>query len=534
MGSQLEKVNRKIFFLLGLLMLALVVCHHYWALDHIAPIHDASNCVSRASNMGILLSQFRFNEAFTMALDDKNNFLALSYFGIFSSLFGPGRAAWGWAWAGALFFTGLFIFRVSSVKTRAALIYAVPLTVLSSNLVYRVGGVLDQRFDGFACLIIMASIILIYEKKISLAILFSIFAILSKGPALPIVGAMWFCALICQLVRPSQILQEIRARTFFWAAMGIVFLLYFIYFLIPVISYNLMAVSSAESKSLSRVFWDLFEVAQRDGAIYIKWILERFWMLPVAGLSLAVAWYRKIGCRKEAVFSLCFFGCTYILFSIHPIKSDVLLIWFVPATWAASLYAGKFLNGVNRNIIRQGLGLTLAILMVLVVFTNNYGSRRFLRSEYEQEDFLNVKAIAEAAAEVVGKKSTQFDSVTLAVNFLYNRSAIVSYNYDALRVLIFEKLGRAAPIIDGWEFGTYSDKWKEELLRFADRKIILSIVSDDLENRLHPFKRGQLMYTEVMNSYFSPCRGEQVLGLKPGVVGKVFLIPLSGSLSCVD
>jgi hypothetical protein len=166
----------------------------YWAVSHVPPIHDAANLVARASSRGLELQHLRLGEYFAFLRMDLNNLLSVIFFSLASLVVGPGRTAWGWGWATLV---GAWFLAARAAEARHPVERPLLVSALFFSfapLVFRPGGLLDQRFDPAAVLAASAAVFALLVDRPLAAAWLSLLAALCKGPAVPVVALTWVAA----------------------------------------------------------------------------------------------------------------------------------------------------------------------------------------------------------------------------------------------------------------------------------------------------------------------------------------------------
>lgn len=488
-----------------------VLGHHLWSLANIAPVHDGSNCVAKVSNVGIYLYQGRWAEVWEQIGGAKNESLPLAYFSMMSFIFGPGRLGWGVGWGLALM---LSIFSVSALARtqQRRLKYQISwlFVLLFTPLIWRVGGLLDQRFDPFSVLLLIPVLVCIFEARFFVAVVFSFLAVLAKGVALPVVIIIWASAILAGLIPFGALVRELPKTWKKVAIEWVVFVgasfFYFRYFLESVVSYNLMAVST--SNSAESPLWVFIKAsasqinASRD--FYFFTLLKSHPIAMVVLICAVMGLLMRQGdvkIKRLNMFGVIFFTSTYLLFSAHPIKSSVLAVWFVPAIWAlvSGLDFARIPARLSENMLLKNACLGGSLLWLLFI---NYGHSEIRMSPDSRLHWLSIQNQADKIAGAL--KANGSKKVRVLTNFLWGIPN-VSYNYDAFRVLLFERLGRDSPNLAGWEIGTYSSDWRKELGMFPADETLLFLLSAEGADEVHHLKIARQMTSEVLGAVNPAC-----------------------------
>lgn len=490
----------------------LVLGHPFWSLANIAPIHDGSNCVARVSNTSLYLYQGRWGEFWEQIGGDKNELLSFSYFSMMSFIFGPGRIGWGVGWGLALL-ASMFSVSVLARTQQRRLVYQISwlIVLLFAPLIWRVGGLLDQRFDPFSVLLLIPALVCIFEARLFVAVVFSFLAVLAKGVALPLVLIIWTCAVVAGLIPFGAIMRNLPKT---WKKVVIEWLLfagasffYFRYFFESVVSYNLMAVST--SNSTESPLWIFIKaavsqiIAGRDA--YFLTLLSSHPIVIVVLICAVIALFvhqDDAQTKRRNIFSVIFFASTYLLFSAHPIKSPVLVVWFVPAVWAlvSGLDFARIPARISKNALLRNACLIASLLGLLFV---NYGSSGLRMPLASQPYWIAIQNQADKVAAAL--KASGSKNVRVLANFLWVQGPGMSYNYDAFRVLLFERLGRDSPSLAGWEIGTGSSDWRKELGMFPADETLLFLLSTEGSDEVHHLKIARQMADEVLGAVNSAC-----------------------------
>ena len=477
-----------------ILLLVSVTALPYWAVGHEAPVGDAGNCVARASNLGLRLQHGQFGPYWSDIRAEPNNFLSVLYFGGLSLLFGPGRAAWGWGWAAMV---ALWFATVCSLPSResrrAQLCAASTLFFACAPLVFRPGGLLDERFDPLAALLTTASAAFLTARQLGPAAGLSLLAVLAKGPALPLNLLLWLSAFASGVVTPGLLRSDIRQRYPWWAAFAGAAAAYGLLFLPAVTAYNLMAVPAPTiAAKVGQLVRFAPEAAWRDRWFYASAILRRapFMALLVAGGLGAHLSFLRIGGRTRRVSAcgLLLAASTYLLFSAHPVRDRVLIVWFAPCAWLLAVACTRAIPAAFRWISYPFSCLALAFQLIVGVFGAERGRDYFGQPRAFQDLRQHVDIVAQALEDrdLAGK------DLVLLVNFAFTADPSLAYTYDTYRVMLFESMGRRAPRVEGWELGTFTDDWRRELDGYPPQTVFLTILAVNGDPSLH--HRGRAAY----------------------------------------
>jgi hypothetical protein len=216
--------------------------------------------------------------------------------------------------------------------------------------------------------------------------------------------------------------------------------------------------------------------------------------LLVVGTVAAAATARPEERRPQlrlAAFGALFLALTYLLFSAHPLKSQVLIVWFAPSAWILALASSEVLPLRRPGLASALTGLALVTQLVRVADRLPFVQQPELRGEFE-----GLRRHAEEIGRALQSRALEGGTVRLVTNFLWARDPSLSYNYDAYRVLLFESMGRRTPRLEGWELGTWSDDWRAELARFPSSEWFLAVIAAGGEDEVHHRHRARALAKE--------------------------------------
>lgn len=498
-----------IFFIVFFYLL--VLGHHLWSLTNIAPVHDGSNHVAQASNTGLHLYHGRWVKFWEQIGGDRNEILSSFYFSIMSFVFGPGRIGWGVGWGLALLLS-MFSVSVMARTQQSRFKYQVSwlFVLLFAPLIWRAGGLLDQRIDPLSVLLLIPVLVCIFEARFFVAVVFSFLAVLAKGVALPLVIIIWASAILAGLIPFGALVRDLPKTWKKVAVEWVIFVgasfFYLQHFLESVVSYNLMAVSA--SNSTESPLWIFIKASAsqiyKSRDFYFFTLLKSHPFVILALICAVMGLLMRQGdvkTKRLNIFGVIFFTSTYLLFSAHPIKSAVLVVWFVPAIWAlvSGLDFARIPTRISKNASLRNACLGGSLLWLLFI---NYGHSEIRMSPDSRSHWLSIQNQADKIA--VALKENGSKKVRVLTNFLWGMPN-VSYNYDAFRVLLFERLGRDSPNFAGWEIGTYSSNWRKELGMFPADETLLFLLSAEGADEVHHLKIAHQMTSEVLDAVNSAC-----------------------------
>ena len=497
----MEKIKKQsivIFLINWIFLIFLIIFHHFWSTFAVPPIHDASNCIVRASNIGLLMSRGDFFLIWNALKGDLNNFLSVTYISMWNLLIGPGRIAWGFAFA--TFFSVWIFILVKFIRRSqySQFFYTVSLLIVSSHLFSRSGGLLDQRFDPLSVIALTISTFFLFKSNIQGAFLFSVISIFAKGPAVPIVGLIWISAFISRIVTFRNIRWSIKSYPKTWISTSLVALIYLWVFMPQVISYNLMAVNTNSNGNWQNSVIKAWITLSDNLGYYFYVAIQAY---PFILLVFTIAFFGiivfPIRLKKVFVFACLLWIGIYLLFSSHPVKSPVLMIWLIPGTFSFCWIAGYVITRIVANLpFTWVIQTVISILVITMTLRGNYGEKYELNN-VEKEDHIYMVNLSDHIVATFKQKNFSISHALLLVNFLYGRSPKATFNYDSFRVLILERMGRSAPVIDGWELGTHSDDWYTEIGDLSKSPYLIFLIGQDPFSKIHPFGRGTKIAQEV-------------------------------------
>lgn len=497
-----------------------VIYYQYWARFHICPVLDGSNCVARVSNLGLLLERNQLNDYFLKAQLDLNNFLSVIYFSIFSAFIGPGRVAWGWAWFFACF--ALVIFQINILKPQIKwqqVLFSFLLLLVCSPILSSSGGLLDQRLDLFSILFFLAAAASVYAQRFLLALYLSIAAIFAKGPAVPVFVIFWLSAFFSKTITFRQAIECVKQFKLGFIGCLILLAIYSTWFLQTVIHYNLMSVKSSDH-SLMGIISEFILSAIRNVIVshffYIKSLWARSPFFFILLFSLVIIFYKKKNSLAEAQWRLILWGfflfaLTYILFSSHPVNSRVLDIWFLPSIWILS---AAFLNIIPAKYFHSWL-IILIIIAAKIIFTFKaiFISGMDKNPIYQRYYSLILEQVGSLNDFLEKQPQLSKKIIRILPNFLNTPVGGIVFSYDTYRVLLFESLGKKSPILEGWELGTYSDDWINEIFPKLDKEVWLAMIVVDGSDTIHFRNKANFLAAGYMAKVNPSCEIKNMKGI---------------------
>jgi hypothetical protein len=503
------------------LLVAGLVAFHRHAPNGIAPIHDASFCVSFASSSGLLLQHGDLAGFWSVLRGEANVLLSLVYFSLASLLFGPGRPAWGWAWAAAAagFLIGIPRLRPPG-EGREALRTASILFLAGAPLLYRPGGLLDERFDPLAALLLSAAAASLAGGRRGLAAALTVAAVAAKGPALAVGALLWATALLTGAAGVRALAQDLKSQKAKWVALVAGTTLYLSWALPSILDYNLiMDVPGGAEGSVIAFLRGAPAHLWPDRWSYPRAVLLQapFLVLLLAGATHAAGKSRgsdRHRSRQLAAWGVLFGASIYLLFAAHPVHSSVLIVWFAPAVWPLAAACAEALSPRRAPLLTLGAALVVA-LQIARAREPAGTDATYPRALATLRDQAAALGAALSRAGLEGKR------VVVATSFAYVPAPGLSYHPDTYRVLLFEAMGRRASILAPWELGARRGDWRAELALFADVDAFLVLVTPEADDAVHPRTRAKPLSRSVLQAADPSCAVELPAGGELPLLGRV-------------
>jgi len=514
-------------FVFVLLLLVSTVGFHYWAVAHVPPIQDAANLVARASSRALELQHLRLREHVAFLRMDVNNLLSVVYFSLFSLVAGPGRIAWGWGWAVAVAAFFLAAAAAESHHAEERPLLATVLLFACGPLVFRPGGLLDQRFDPFAVLIVCAAAFALVADRPLAAAWLSLAAALAKGAALPVMALTWLAAMATGVTPLDRLGRAVRSRPWLWAGLAVAALAYGWFCLRDVVAYNLSAVSSPTPEGQAGRFLLTAPRLAWGARWFYPAALTRHaplsWLLVAGGLVLLLRAAREGDAvtRRRAAFGLVLFVLLDLLFSATPPPAAVLVVWLAPAVFVLGLAAAPSLG--RRAVLIPALGV---LSLAFQLYRHSVGGAGMSAEAAAALPALH--AHADALADALEARALSGRRVLVSANFLYSPLPDLAFNCDVERVLLYERLGRAAPVLDGWTLGSWSDDWRAEM-PVAGEEALLTVLAVGARDGVHHRGRAGAMGAQFM-AVANPACAVPV----PGTLGRPELGHIRAFLTAPD
>ncbi|PYQ45086.1 MAG: hypothetical protein DMF77_05380 [Acidobacteria bacterium] len=474
----------------AVLLALAVLIFPYWGLGHVPPIQDAANLVARASSRGLELQHLRLREYVAFLRMDVNNLLSVVFFSLASLVVGPGRAAWGWGWA-ALVGVWFLAARAAEARHPAERPLLASVVFFSfTPLVFRPGGLLDQRFDPAAVLAASAAVFALLVDRPLAAAWLSLLAMLSKGPAVSVVALAWIAAFVTGIQGPGRLVARVRSRPWAWAAVAAASLGYAGLALRDVIAYNLSAIAASTPAAQTSAF---FVTAPgrvwKTASFYPSALLlhsPASWLVVASAVGIVVRppRQRQPDPRRRIFFGLLLLVLVDLVFSATPPPAAVLVVWLAPALFVLCVAVVGALPPL------RGRAVLVTVLSTLVLSFQIYG-HAVGASGIGPQAAAALPALAADADALAGalRRRPMERHVVIATNVLYAPLPDLAYNCDVLRVLLYERLGRPSPALDGWTLGSWGDDWRAEMEALPADAAYLTLLSVGGRDVVH--HRGQ-------------------------------------------
>jgi hypothetical protein len=267
-------------------------------------------------------------------------------------------------------------------------------------------------------------------------------------------------------------------------------------FLRELIAYNLSAVPAATAQSkVATLLASAAQTIWSERGVYLRAITHHApltWLL-VAGAAASLLFRSPVSDpspRRPAAFGLVLFGLIYLLLSATPPAASVLVVWFSPAVWLLAL---ALVTALCRH---PGLVCAFgAVALVAQLFHHTAGSAG-IGAEVAR-DLASLRAQAHTLAGALQARGLG-GRVMIVTNVLYNPLPSLSYTCDTYRVLIYERLGRGAPILDGWTLGSWTDDWKAEMASLPRDETYLTLLAVGARDEVHHRGRANVLAREFL------------------------------------
>ena len=478
----------------------------YWALAHVPPIQDAAHLVARASSRGLELQHLRLRECAAFLRMDVNNLLSVVFFSLASLVVGPGRAAWGWGWAALV---GMWFLAARAAEARHPAERPLLASVVFFSftpLVFRPGGLLDQRFDPAAVLAASAAVFALLVERPLAAAWLSVLAVLCKGPALPVVGLAWLAALGTGILPPGLLLTRMRSRPWAWMTVTAASLAYVWLALRDVMAYNLSALgASTPAGSVSAFFRTMPRHLSTTGWFYPSALLHHSpasWLLVAAAIGVL---FRPPGGaqpdpRRRMLFGLVLLVLVDLVFSAAPRTAAVLVVWLAPPLLVLCV---SLLGVLPPPSGSAALVSALSTLVLAFQLYRHSAGGPGIRPEATAA-LPSLAADADALAGALRRRPRE-GRVVVATNVLHAPLPDLAYNCDVLRVLLYERLGRQSPALDGWTLGSWGDDWQGEMEALPSDAAYLTLLSVGGRDFVHHRGQATRIATEFLAAVNPAC-----------------------------
>jgi hypothetical protein len=490
----------------AVLLAASVLIFSYWALAHVPPIQDAANLVARASSRGLELQHLRLREYAAFLRMDVNNLLSVVFFSLASLVIGPGRTAWGWGWA---VLVGLWFLAARAAQRRHPAERPLLASVVFFSfapLVFRPGGLLDQRFDPAAVLAASAAVFALRVERPLAAAWLSLLAVLSKGPAVPVVALAWIAALVTGVLRPRPLIAGVRSRPWAWMSVGAASIAYAGLVLRDVIAYNLSAIDASTPAAKASAFFStgLRQLGKTAG-FYPSALMfhsPASWLVVASAVGILVRPPREgqPDARRHVLFGLVLLVLVDLVFSATPPAAAVLVVWLAPALLVLCVAVVSVLPRLD------GPAVLVTALSTLVLSFQIY-SHAVGASGIGPQAAAALPALAADADALAGalRRRPMQRRVVVATNVLYAPLPDLAYNCDVLRVLLYERLGRQSPALDGWTLGSWGDDWRAEMEALPADAPYLTVLSVGGRDFVHHRGQAERVATEFLAAVNPAC-----------------------------
>lgn len=375
--------------------------------------------------------------------------------------------------------------------------------ILSGIYTTQAGGALDTRVDILSASAGAISLLFITSRNFYFGILFFLFASFLKGAAFFLILPMLLIGIAIEYLKEKITLDWNLKFLLKSISIAIPLLIFFKVLLASVLSYNLMQTGGSNLESRVQIFISNVNQYLIGGFGYYYKVLKEntnvvFIFLGIILAVLYSIWQKNKKLILSGFFVFFCISYSYVLMTMSPLKSGVLIIWFLPCTIVASIFFTDFIFKIRYNKY-----LILALLSITFIVLYKIPRKYNIPEDYLQLARNNIhQQASEIAIQLDEKYPSRFVKGVVFVNFL-SAHGVISYNYDSYTNLIHKKVKKAKIDLAGWELATYSKEWKKEIERFKDYDLILLILQEEpmgIPATNTPQKYGREVYLELEKS----------------------------------
>ncbi len=397
----------------------------------------------------------------------------------------------------------VYSFSLPGKDRRVKTLLFTTLLILSGLYSTHAGGAFDTRIDLLSASAGAMSLILVVNRKFYFAILFFILAAFLKGAAFFLILPILVLGIFVEYFKEKIEVKWNLKFALQSISLAIPLFIFAKVLLASVLSYNLMQTGGSNLESRMEIFISNLNQYLIGGfSYYFTALKENSKTVMVYGIAIVFFAASVFLKNKKLILSGAFvilsLVYSYLLMTMSPLKSVVLIIWFLPCTMIALAFLTDsiFKTKYNEYII------TILFLLAVVVLYK-IPLKYKITEDYLQAARNNIQRQTGEIAEKMDKKfGDRFMKGVVFVNFLSGHG-VISYNYDSYTSLIHKKIKFSKLDLAGWEFATYSYEWKQEIEKYRDYELILLVLQEEpmgLPAVNSPQKFGRDVYLEFETS----------------------------------
>jgi hypothetical protein len=377
------------------------------------------------------------------------------------------------------------------------------LFILSGLYTTAAGGAFDTRIDLLSASAGALSLVLVVNRKFYFAILFFLLAAFLKGAAFFLILPMLALGIFIEYFKEKIEVKWNLKFALQSISLAIPFLIFVKVLLASVLSYNLMKTGGSNLESRMEIFISNLNQYLIGGfSYYFTALRENSKTVYMYGgvliLFAASVFLKNKKLILSGVFVFLSLIYSYLLMTMSPLKSTVLIIWFLPCLMIALVFLTDFIYQTKN---KEYLITILFLLSIIVLY--KIPQKYKIPEDYLQAARSNIqKQTGEIAIKLDQKFENRFVKGAVFVNFL-SAHGVISYNYDTYTSLIHKRVKSAKLDLAGWELATYSKEWKAEIEKYRDYELILLVLQEEpmgIPAENVPQKFGREIYLELEKS----------------------------------
>ena len=449
------------------------------------PDYDTNKHIIFASHYAYSLENFIWNKE--LAESTSVNLLTYAFLGFLSIL--NIKARYGFIAGYSICLLGIFYSAYAIFRDFIKSSFVLAILMLSGILFSYEGGLLDFRIDVFSVTLCIMSYSSLINKKYLNGILLFLTAALFKSSSFYLFLPIVILTVVCgkwkyrNQYKLSSILKII--------SIGVLGFFFIKFVFVHSLSYNLIG-TGGESvpEKIRKYLLAVPLLVQED------YYFKRTEFISYAAVMLVSCIFFLVNQRRyflknnltELLIPFFIYLYTIFLLNSNPVKSPVLLIWFLPALFSISVPIVRILNELLRRKNKNAFSIFYVLLIVFVNISVSYDlHNKSVINDSNIEKLDTMKQI-ESFAVYIDSEVDPKDRIFILANFAYREKDIPAFA-DSINAVLQEKLNKKYNISSG-EFVTFEkdkvfDFFKRMSKEYDTLFLILERESDQFEPKYY-------------------------------------------------